>query len=183
MAWQLLIQCTVKLIQKWKCKIRTFVFSNWKVKLPAFQNTFTAKLLHGEGQAPRSCTVLSTAVPLRGHNPGCDFFISPPPILLILLLFWCCQIQLLQMHWLLTLKHSCFIGVCPSVRMLCDIETTCAANDMETGGIYCPSNQNHEAPHESLSLEHNLLSIITGHEVFSGLSHAQFSCDSASEFM
>lgn len=69
MAWQLLIQCTVKLIQKWKCKIRTFVFFNWKAKLPAFQNTFTAKLLHGEGQAPRSCTVLSTAVPLRGTQP------------------------------------------------------------------------------------------------------------------
>lgn len=69
----------------------------------------------------------------------------------MLLLFWCCQIQLLKMHWLLTLKYTCIIRVCPFVRMLSDIETSCATNDMETGGIYLPSNQNHEAPHESLT--------------------------------
>lgn len=69
----------------------------------------------------------------------------------MLLSFWCCQIQLLQMYWLLTLIYSCFIQVCPFVRMLCDIETSCATNDMEMGGIYCPSNQNHEAPYENLT--------------------------------
>lgn len=40
------------------------------------------------------------------------------------------------MHWLFTLKYSCFTWVCPFVRMLCDIETSYTANDMETGGIY-----------------------------------------------
>lgn len=59
---------------------------------------------------------------------------------------------------MLTLEYSAFIRVCPSVRMLCDTESSPAPNDVETGGIYCPSNQNHEA---QLPLEHNLLSIIT----------------------
>lgn len=100
--------------------------------------------------------------PPKGNTTLAGTFPSHPlleqNIFLVLLLLWCCQTQFLQRHWLLTLEYSAFIRVCPSVRMLCDTESSPAPNDVETGGIYCPSNQNHEA---QLPLEHNLLSIIT----------------------
>lgn len=70
--------------------------------------------------------------------------------------------------------------------MLCDIESSCAVNDMETEGIYYPSNQNHEAPYESLTFSRAQLSlsmITISHEDLCGLSHARFSCDSTPKFM
>lgn len=41
MGWKLLAQCIVKLTQNFKCKIRIFVFSNWKAKLKVFRTPYS----------------------------------------------------------------------------------------------------------------------------------------------
>lgn len=94
------------------------------------------------------------------------------------------------MHWLLTIKYSCFISMCPFVRTLYDVEGSCAANNTEPERISPFKLKSIPFKSKSWSTvrkpnfpQSTALSIITiSHEDLCGLSHAHSSCDSAPKF-